>query len=190
MNNEKLIIISAPSGSGKTTLIRHLMQELPIFEFSVSATSRKPREGETHGKDYYYLTIDEFKKNITENQFIEWEEVYPDRFYGTLKSEVTRIASLGKVALFDVDVKGGVNIKKLFGEQALSVFVRPPSVEVLEQRLRIRGTDSDEDIRTRVEKAAEELTYAEQFDKVVVNDNIELSKVELVNLISIFVQKS
>jgi guanylate kinase len=185
-NNEKLIIISAPSGSGKTTLIRYLMQELPVFEFSVSATSRKPREGEVHGKDYYFLSADEFRKRIADNQFIEWEEVYPERFYGTLKSEVSRMAEMGKIALFDVDVKGGINIKKIFGEQALSIFVRPPSVEVLEQRLRTRGTDSDEDIRTRVDKAAEELTYSAQFDLIIVNDNIERSRVELVEVVTKF----
>ena len=179
--NEKLIIVSAPSGSGKTTLITHLMSQLPLFEFSISATTRPMREGETDGKDYYFLTIEKFKELIEQQQFIEWEEVYEGRFYGTLKSEISRIANEGKVAIFDVDVKGGINIKKLYGSSALSIFIQPPSIEVLEERLRIRATDTEEDIKARVNKAAEEMTYSSQFDQIVVNDNIEVSKIKLVD---------
>ncbi|HOG20074.1 MAG TPA: guanylate kinase [Salinivirgaceae bacterium] len=187
--NEKLIIVSAPSGSGKTTLIKHLMSQLPMFEFSISATTRPMREGETDGKDYYFLTVEKFKKLIEQQQFIEWEEVYEGRYYGTLKSEITRIANKGKIAIFDVDVKGGINIKKLYGSSAFSIFIQPPSIEVLEERLRIRATDTEEDIRARVNKAAEEMTYSSQFDQIVVNDNIEVSKTKLVDIVKEFLGK-
>ena len=187
MEKEKLIVISAPSGSGKTTLIKHLMTTLPIFDFSVSATSRTPRNGEVNGKDYHFISVDKFRALIGENGFIEWEEVYPDRFYGTLKSEVSRIASLGKIALFDVDVKGGVNIKKLYKKQALSIFLQAPSIEILEQRLRNRGTDSEKDIQTRIQKAAEELTYAPEFDFVITNDDRDKAKEEFVEIVQQFI---
>ncbi|MDD2564411.1 MAG: guanylate kinase [Salinivirgaceae bacterium] len=187
MEKEKLIVVSAPSGSGKTTLIKHLMFTLPKFDFSVSATSRTPRKGEVDGKDYHFISVDKFRALIAENGFIEWEEVYPDRFYGTLKSEVTRIASMGKIALFDVDVKGGVNIKKLYKKQALSIFLQAPSIEILEQRLRNRGTDSETDIQTRVQKAAEELTYAPEFDFVITNDDREKAKEEFVEIVQQFI---
>lgn len=176
MHTEKFIVVSAPSGAGKTTLIKHLLASLPIFEFSVSATSRNPRIGETDGKDYHFISAEKFRTLIAENAFIEWEEVYPDRFYGTLKSEITRISSLGKTALFDVDVKGGMNIKKLYKKQAFSIFIKPPSIEILEQRLQERGTDKVEDIQTRVQKATEELSYAEEFDIIITNDNLEKAK--------------
>lgn len=187
MGKEKLIVVSAPSGSGKTTLIKHLIATLPIFDFSVSATSRAPRKGEINGKDYHFISADEFRKLIAENGFIEWEEVYPDRFYGTLKSEISRIALLGKIALFDVDVKGGVNIKKLYKKQALSIFLKAPSIKVLEQRLRDRGTDSETDIQTRVQKAAEELTYAQEFDFVITNDDRQKAKEEFVGIVRKFI---
>jgi guanylate kinase len=176
MQPGKIIIFSAPSGSGKTTLVQWLLTQDLNLCFSVSATSRSSRGNEVPGKDYFFLTPDEFRAKIAENAFLEWEEVYTDKFYGTLKSEVYRLLSEGKNVLFDVDVKGGINIKKHFGEKALSVFVQPPNVETLRQRLEKRGTDSAEIIRERVEKAAYELTFAPQFDVVIVNDELGKAK--------------
>ncbi|MGM9774499.1 MAG: guanylate kinase [Candidatus Egerieousia sp.] len=175
VTDKKVMIFSAPSGAGKSTIVGHLLKSFDIFEFSISATSRKPRGTEQNGKEYYFLTEAEFREKISNNELVEYEEVYPGSFYGTLKSEVERIWANGHVILFDVDVKGGVNIKKLYGSQALSVFVQPPSLEVMEQRLRARGTDTEEAIRTRVAKAAEEMTYAPQFDVILVNDDLEES---------------
>jgi len=176
MKKGKIVIFSAPSGSGKTTLVKWLLeQELNLY-FSISATSRQPRSTEVDGKDYYFLTLEDFRKKIAEEAFLEWEEVYTDKFYGTLKSEVDRILSEGKNVLFDVDVKGGLNIKKYFGAQALSVFVQPPSIEELQNRLETRGTDSAEIIQERVDKAAYELTFAPQFDVLVINDKLEDAK--------------
>lgn len=183
----KLIVFSAPSGAGKTTLVRYLMSQIPNLSFSVSAASRKPRQNEIDGTDYYFLSVDDFKKKIGEGAFIEWEEVYKDHFYGTLISEVERIRNSGNNVIFDVDVKGGVNIKKFFGDEVLAVFVKPPSVKELEIRLRERATDSNEDIQRRVEKAEEELTYASYFDVVVVNDNLNSAKKEAVKLVNDFV---
>lgn len=174
-NQNKVMIFSAPSGAGKSTIVNHLLKSFDIFEFSISATSRKPRGTERDGKEYYFLTEEEFRRKIAGGELVEYEEVYPGSFYGTLRSEVERIWANGHVILFDVDVKGGVNIKRLYGSQALSVFVQPPSLEVMEQRLRARGTDSEEAIRTRVAKAAEEMTFAPQFDVILVNDNLEES---------------
>ena len=174
----KLIIFSAPSGSGKTTIVRRIMQTIPGLEFSISATSRTPRGTEQHGHDYYFLSAEEFDKAIAEEQFVEWEEVYAGTKYGTLKSEMERIWAEGHTILFDVDVKGGVRLKSIFGEQALSVFVMPPSIEELRNRLVGRATDSPEKIEQRVAKAAEELEYAPQFDKTVVNDDLEKAVAE------------
>lgn len=171
-NENKVMIFSAPSGAGKSTIVNHLLKSFDIFEFSISATSRKPRGTERDGREYYFLTEEEFRRKIANGELVEYEEVYPGSFYGTLKSEVERIWANGHVILFDVDVKGGVNIKKLYGSQALSVFVQPPSLEIMEQRLRARGTDSEEAVRTRVAKAAEEMTFAPQFDVVLVNDDL------------------
>lgn len=171
-NENKVMIFSAPSGAGKSTIVNHLLKSFDIFEFSISATSRKPRGTERDGREYYFLTEEEFRRKIADGELVEYEEVYPGSFYGTLKSEVERIWANGHVILFDVDVKGGVNIKKLYGSQALSVFVQPPSLEIMEQRLRARGTDSEEAVRTRVAKAAEEMTFAPQFDVVLVNDDL------------------
>ncbi len=182
----KLIVISAPSGSGKTTLIRHLLSELPVFEFSISATTRPARTGETNGKDYYFLTVEEFKKRIEQQLFIEWEEVYEGRFYGTLKSEITRIASANKTVIFDVDVKGGINIKKLYGDKALSIFIQPPSIEILEARLKHRATDSENDIKARVDKAALEISFSSQFDRIIINNDIDTAKTELVSIVKEF----
>ena len=169
----KLIIFSAPSGSGKTTIVYRLMGLVEGLEFSVSATSREPRGVEQNGKDYYFLSGEEFDRKIAEDAFVEWEEVYAGTKYGTLRSELERIWAKGHTILFDVDVKGGVRLKDIFGTQALSIFIMPPSIEELRNRLVGRATDSPEKIEQRVAKAGEELTYAEKFDLVVVNDNLE-----------------
>jgi guanylate kinase len=170
----KVIIFSAPSGAGKSTVVGHLLELHPEFEFSVSATSRAPRGQERDGVEYYFITADRFRELIAQDAFVEYEEVYQDRFYGTLKSEVERIWSKGHVIIFDVDVKGGVNLKKFFGDAALSVLIVPPSMEVLESRLRGRGTDSEEAIRERLAKAAWELEFAAgKFDRDLVNDKLE-----------------
>lgn len=168
-----IIIFSAPSGSGKSTIVNYLLERHPELEFSVSATSRAPRGTEKHGEAYYFLTTEEFKKKIDENAFVEYEEVYSGCYYGTLKSEIERISAKGHHVVFDVDVVGGCNLKRIFGEDALSIFIAPPSVEVLRQRLKGRGTDSDEMIEKRVDKAEYEMTFAPKFDKIIVNDRLE-----------------
>ncbi len=168
-----IIIFSAPSGSGKSTIVNYLLERHPELEFSVSATSRAPRGTEKHGEAYYFLTTEEFKKKIDENAFVEYEEVYSGCYYGTLKSEIERISAKGHHVVFDVDVVGGCNLKRIFGEDALSIFIAPPSVEVLRQRLKGRGTDSDEMIEKRVDKAEYEMTFAPKFDRIIVNDRLE-----------------
>jgi guanylate kinase len=168
----KLIIFSAPSGAGKTTIVRHLLDQDLNLEFSISATSRGKRHTETDGKDYYFLSPEEFRSNIDNNEFLEWEEVYQGTFYGTLKSEVERIRENGMNVIFDVDVVGGCNIKKYYGDQALAIFVQPPSVEELRNRLISRSTDTPEVIEKRVQKAEYELTFANQFDLIIVNDQL------------------
>ncbi|MBO6172577.1 MAG: guanylate kinase [Bacteroidales bacterium] len=176
---KKVLIFSAPSGSGKSTIVNHILGLYPgSMEFSVSATSRAPRGEEQDGREYYFLTTEEFRKMIAEDKFVEYEEVYEGRFYGTLKSECERIWAAGHVIIFDVDVKGGVNLKKYFGDAALSIFIQAPSVEVLRQRLVNRGTDSPEAIEERVAKAEEEMTYAPQFDYVLVNDELQTAYAE------------
>ena len=189
MKNNKAIIFSAPSGSGKSTIVHHILDLHPEMEFSVSATSRPLRGTEVHGVDYYFLTEDDFRSRIAADGFVEYEEVYPGRFYGTLKSEIQRIWDAGHVVIFDVDVKGGVNLKKYFGENALSVFIQAPSVEELRKRLESRGTDSAEDIAKRVAKAAEEMTYAPKFDVVLVNDNLDKAYAEAEKLVDDFLSK-
>ena len=184
----KLIVFSAPSGAGKTTLVKYLMEQIPSLSFSVSAASRKPRKNEVDGKDYYFLTVDEFKKKIEEQAFVEWEEVYKDHFYGTLISEVERIRNEGLHVVFDVDVKGGVNIKKQFGKDALAVFIEPPSIEALEQRLQNRATDSKKDISIRVAKAKEELAFAPYFDVIIVNDDLNIAKKEVLKVVTEFIE--
>ncbi|MBQ2797332.1 MAG: guanylate kinase [Tidjanibacter sp.] len=169
----KLIIFSAPSGSGKTTIVRRLMGEIEGLEFSVSATSRAPRGAEQHGRDYYFLSAEEFDRLVAEDSFVEWEEVYAGTKYGTLRSELERIWAKEHTILFDVDVKGGVRLKEIFGDKALSIFIMPPSVEELRRRLEGRATDSPEKIAQRVAKADEELGYAPRFDVTVVNDNLD-----------------
>ena len=170
---KKVIIFSAPSGAGKSTIVRHLLTRFNCLEFSVSATSRAPRGQEQHGKDYYFFSTEEFETKISNGEFVEYEEVYKGSYYGTLKSEVERIWAKGNIIIFDIDVKGGVNLKKLYGDNALAVFIQPPSVEELRNRLVGRGTDSAEAIERRVAKATEELTYADKFDVVLINDNLE-----------------
>jgi guanylate kinase len=169
----KLIIFSAPSGAGKTTIVKHLLQQQFDLEFSISATSREPRAGEANGKDYYFLSEEEFRNKIENNEFLEWEEVYENIFYGTLKSEVKRIREQGKNVIFDVDVIGGLNIKKYYGNEALAVFVRPPSVDELKNRLNDRSTESEEKIKMRIAKAEQELSFSEKFDAIIVNDKLE-----------------
>ena len=187
--NGKVIIVSAPSGVGKTSIVKHVLQFLPELRFSTSATTRAMREGEVNGKDYHFLTVDEFKDGIDRDNFLEWEEVYRNQFYGTLKSEIDRIWDEGKVVIFDVDVKGGLNIKKYFGDNALAIFVEPPSVQELENRLRKRGTETDESLRKRVEKADYELSFAPQFDKVILNDNLDDAREEMLQTIREFLDK-
>ena len=170
---KKVIIFSAPSGSGKSTIVNYLLSRGLGLEFSISATCRSPRGEERHGKEYYFFSTEEFRQKIDKDDFLEWEQVYPGCYYGTLKSELERIWAKGHTVVFDVDVVGGVNIKKIFGERALSIFVQAPSVEVLRQRLESRGTDSAEKIEERVAKAEYEMTFADKFDIVVVNDKLE-----------------
>lgn len=174
----KVLIFSAPSGSGKSTIVNHILGLHPEVEFSVSATSRPPRGQEQNGVEYYFIAEDEFRRRIENEEFVEFEEVYPGRFYGTLKEEVERIWAKGNVIIFDVDVKGGVNLKKYFGDKALSVFIQAPSIEELRRRLVSRGTDSEEEIEKRVGKAAEEMTYADKFDYILVNDDLETAFAE------------
>lgn len=169
----KCIIFSAPSGAGKTTIVHHLLDQNIGLEFSVSACSREPRPNEKDGEDYYFLGVEGFKQKIEEDAFVEWEEVYTNNFYGTLKSEVERIWSHGKAVIFDVDVIGGLNLKKIFGENALAVFVEPPSIEELESRLRGRSTETEDKIAQRLAKSREEISYSEQFDVILVNDDLE-----------------
>ena len=182
----KLVIISAPSGAGKTTIVNHLLNSGLNLSFSVSATTRPLRGNEEDGKDYFFLTIPEFKKRIDNNEFVEWEEVYKDLFYGTLKSELERIWTNGQNVLFDVDVKGGITLKKKFGNDSIAIFIMPPSVEELENRLIKRGTDTPEKIRIRVEKAREELKLANQFDTVIVNHQLDKAKEETVKILTSF----
>mgnify|MGYP006274864453 CR=1 FL=1 len=186
MKQGKLLIISAPSGSGKTTLVKYLMQTLENLEFSISATSRKPRGQEKDTIDYYFLSDDEFKTKVGNNEFVEWEEVYENRFYGTLKSEVDRIRNEGKTVVFDVDVIGGLNIKKLYGKEALSIFIQPPSIEELKNRLSVRGTDSQSEIKRRVNKAEQEMEYASHFDQIIINDDLEKAQKEIVKVVKTF----
>ena len=178
----RVLILSAPSGSGKTTITRYLLEQFPELEFSISATTRVPRGEEKDGVDYYFLTPDTFREKIACGELLEWEEVYPGKYYGTPLSEVTRIGNKGHVMVCDIDVKGGVNVKKIFGQQALAVFIQPPSIDELQKRLQTRGTDTPESIACRVDKAREELTFASQFDVVIVNDVLEtaLQKAEQV----------
>jgi guanylate kinase len=185
----KLIIFSAPSGAGKSTLVQYLLGCGFDMEFSISATSRAPRGAEKHGVDYYYLTPEEFRQKVDNQEFLEYEEVYQNCYYGTLRSEVERITAQGKNIVFDVDVVGGLNIKKEFGDQALALFIAPPSIDELHKRLVSRGTDSAEMIEKRIGKAEFEMSFASKFDIVVVNDNLELAKAEAERSIREFLKK-
>ena len=184
--NKKVIIFSAPSGAGKSTVVGHLLKTFPFLEFSISATSRSPRGCEKDGVEYYFFSEQQFRDLIARDAFVEYEEVYPGSFYGTLRSEVERIWAKGHVILFDIDVKGGVNLKRIFGDNALSVFVRPPSVEELRRRLVGRGTDSPEAIEKRVAKAREELEYESRFDRVLENDRLEKTLAEAEEIVKTF----
>ncbi len=185
--NKKVIIFSAPSGAGKSTVVGHLLKTFPFLEFSISATSRPPRGSEKDGIEYYFFSEQQFRDLISQNAFVEYEEVYPGSFYGTLRSEVERIWAKGHVILFDIDVKGGVNLKRIFGDNALSVFVKPPSVEELRRRLVGRGTDTPEAIEKRVAKAEEELQYEPKFDRVLENDRLEQTLAEAEEIVNTFV---
>ena len=187
-NQGKVIVFSAPSGAGKTSIVRSLLDRNPSLSFSISACSRKPRPTEIDGKDYFFMQVNEFKEHIEFGKFLEWEEVYKDHFYGTLKSELNRIWSDSKTVIFDVDVKGGINIKKRLGSNALSVFVMPPSIEELESRLRLRKTETEEKIQQRVLKASVEMEEAKQFDVVLKNDNLDQAINEAMSLVHNFIK--
>lgn len=182
----KAIIVSAPSGAGKTTLVRHLLAALPVLEFSVSAASRPKRDGETDGRDYYFISTAEFRNKIEQDQFVEWEEVYHGSYYGTLKSELERIWAKGGIPIFDVDVVGGLNLKRYFGADAIAIFIQPPNIEVLHHRLKNRGTEDDESLSKRLSKAQFELTFADQFDKIIINDHLESKCREITDIVSNF----
>lgn len=182
----KCIIFSAPSGAGKTTIVRHLLSKDFNLQFSISAASRNKRAYEEHGKDYYFLSVDEFKEKIDNNEFLEWEEVYKNNFYGTLKSEIERIWNEKNHVIFDVDVIGGLNLKKIFGDKALAIFVMPPSIDELEERLIKRNTESQESLQARIGKARSEMKYANDFDYILVNDNLETACQEAENVLSKF----
>ncbi len=187
----KLLVFSAPSGSGKTTIVKHLLAQPDLnLEFSISAATRDPRGEEEHGKDYYFISIEDFKKHIKAEDFVEWEEVYRDNFYGTLKSEVERIWAQGKNVIFDIDVAGGLRIKKKFPEQTLAVFVKPPSIDELKIRLKKRSTESDDKINMRIAKASVELATAPQFDTIIKNHDLETAKQEAYHLVKAFVNNN
>ena len=191
MNKGKLLVFSAPSGSGKTTIVRHLLAQPELnLEFSISAATRELRGEEVNGKDYYFMSIEEFKKHIKAEDFIEWEEVYRDNFYGTLKSEVERIWAKGKNVIFDIDVAGGLRIKSKFPKETLAVFVKPPSVDELKRRLKERSTESEDKINMRIAKAHVELATAPQFDKVIKNYDLDVAKQEAYDLVKEFIKSN
>jgi guanylate kinase len=185
----KLVIISAPSGAGKTTIVNHLLRKGLNLEFSVSATTRAPRGKEKNGKEYYFISAEDFREKIKKNEFTEWQEVYKDQFYGTLKSEIERIWADKKHVIFDVDVKGGINLKNIFGNKAISVFIMPPSVKEIEKRLINRATDDRSKIKVRVEKAIEEIKLANNFDHIVINNNLERAQKEAYELVKSFLTR-
>lgn len=184
----KLIVISAPSGAGKTSIVHHLLKNMNALSFSVSACSRDKRENETHGKDYYFLGVEGFQQKIKEDAFLEWEQVYENQYYGTLKSEIERIWNEGKTVIFDVDVVGGLNIKKQYPKECLSLFIMPPSLEVLAERLIGRGSESDESLQKRLDKAEEEIAQNQEFDTVILNDDIEIACEETMEVITNFIK--
>ena len=173
--HQKILIITAPSGAGKTSITQQLMKAFPILEFSVSATTRKSRTNETHGKDYYFIDLEDFKQKIQQKQFAEWEMVYEGKYYGTLKSEMKRIWDSQKIPVLDIDVKGAIHVQQQYPQNTLSIFIEPPSIETLETRLRGRGTESEESLHARVSKAAYEISFKDQFDKVIVNEDLHIA---------------
>lgn len=188
--NSKIIILTAPSGAGKTTIKTKLLEEIPeLLSFSVSATTRKIRAGEKDGVDYVFLNEDEFKDKIEHNEFVEWEMVYPGLYYGTTVDEMKRIWRDGKTPLLDIDVKGAINVKKQFGENVLTIFIEPPSIEVLKERLFKRGTDSDEHIQTRINKATEEIGYKKNFDTIILNDDLKKATEDTISVVLNFISK-
>jgi len=186
-NNGKCIIFSAPSGAGKTTIVKYLIRNVENLVFSISAASRQPRGREVNGIDYHFFSVEEFKSKIENTDFVEWEEVYKDNFYGTLKAEVEKAWGNGKTVVFDVDAIGGINLKKIFGKNSLSIFIKPPSLFVLEQRLKNRKTENEEQIKMRLDKANEELSHSSVFDYVLLNDNLEKACVEVKGEIEKFI---
>lgn len=185
----KCIILCAPSGAGKTSITKYLLSQDLGLEFSVSACNREKRDNEIESVDYYFLTTEDFKAKIEKDEFVEWEEVYKDNFYGTLKSEIERIWDKGMNVIFDVDVEGGLSLTRYFGEKAMAIFIKPPSVEALEQRLRSRGTETEEKIQKRLEKAEKELSYAKWFDNIIVNENLEDAQQEALTIVKAFLRK-
>lgn len=184
----KFIIVSAPSGAGKTTIVRELMQAGLGLEFSVSAASRPPRPNETNGKDYFFISAGEFREKINKGELLEWQEVYKDQYYGTLKSEVESIWNAGHHVLFDVDVQGGMNLKKMYPEISLSLFIKPPSLEELENRLRLRSTETEESLRKRLDKAGSEMTFAGEFDIIIINDILEVAVKKAIDSVGRFLR--
>ena len=185
---KKLIVISAPSGAGKTSIVHYLLNNMPELSFSISACSREKRFNETNGEDYYFLSINEFKNKIKANAFLEWEEVYKNQFYGTLKSEIDRISKQSKICIFDVDVIGGLNIKKQYIKESLAIFIMPPSVDKLIERLKNRGSESEESLKIRIEKAEKEIARHNEFDIVIVNDNFNIACQETKEVITNFIK--
>lgn len=188
MSEGKALIFSAPSGAGKTTIVRHLMSITSDLDFSISATTRSPREGEQHGKDYYFLDTEDFREKIDSGQFLEWEEVYKGTFYGTLRSELERIWKIGKHVVFDVDVEGGLNLKNALGDRALSIFVKAQDLEVLRKRLQERGSETEESLDRRVQKAKIEMSYEDRYDFVLINDDLETAKIQAENKVITFIK--
>lgn len=185
---EKMIIVCAPSGTGKTTIVKAILPHFPKISFSVSATSRPPRKGELDGKDYYFLSQEEFEKKIAENDFIEWEEVYPGSYYGTLRSELDRIWGQNQQVIFDVDVLGGINIKNQYPENSLAIFFMPPSLEILRKRLEGRGTETPESLQKRIDRASYEMGFSDQFDKTIINDELDRAIEETKTVITEFLK--
>ena len=185
----KCIILCAPSGAGKTSITKYLLEQDLGLEFSISACNREKRENEIDGVDYYFLNTEDFKRRIENEEFVEWEEVYKDNFYGTLKTEINRIWNRGKNVIFDVDVEGGLSLTKHFGEKALAIFIKPPSVEALEERLRSRGTEDEEKIQKRLNKAEKELGYAKWFDTIIVNEDLKTAQEEVLTIVKSFLRK-
>ena len=185
----KCIILCAPSGAGKTSITKYLLQQDLGLEFSISACTREARNGETDGVDYHFLTTENFKNRIKNDEFVEWEEVYKDNYYGTLKTEINRIWNSEKNVIFDVDVEGGLSLTKHFGEKALAIFIKPPSLKALEERLRSRGTENEEKIQKRLDKAEKELEYSKWFDYIITNDNLENAQQEVLSLVTSFLKK-